>query len=274
MHWLFFLAASQAWGSTVYVQTNLVSDIPGLAQSTDPNLKNPWGVSFSATNPFLGVRRSNERFHALPGHRKHSKFKDRIGSRKADRHGRQFDYWFYRGRRKRRRFHFLDTWRIHLWAWNSANGNVAQQAAAVANASFTGLALANNGSGKFLYAANNAGAGGIDVFNSSFALVTLSGSFTDPNVPAFNSIFGSGYVPYNIQNINGQLFVEYSNFKLGLGAVSIFDANGNFIQELIPPGGTQLNEPWGIAMAPASFRGFWRRHTAGWQFRKRSDQRL
>ena len=27
-----------------YVQTNLVSDIPGLAAHTDPNLKNPWGT--------------------------------------------------------------------------------------------------------------------------------------------------------------------------------------------------------------------------------------
>jgi hypothetical protein len=28
-----------------YVQTNLVSDIPGLAAHTDPNLRNPWGTS-------------------------------------------------------------------------------------------------------------------------------------------------------------------------------------------------------------------------------------
>src|SRR5437879_13844368 len=28
-----------------YVQTNLVSDVPGLAKVTDPNLKNPWGTS-------------------------------------------------------------------------------------------------------------------------------------------------------------------------------------------------------------------------------------
>src|SRR5579862_3360997 len=35
-----------------YTQTNLVSDIPGLATITDPNLKNPWGVSFSGTSPF------------------------------------------------------------------------------------------------------------------------------------------------------------------------------------------------------------------------------
>src|SRR5215471_12077734 len=34
------------------VQTNLVSDIPGLATITDPALKNPWGVSHSSTSPF------------------------------------------------------------------------------------------------------------------------------------------------------------------------------------------------------------------------------
>jgi hypothetical protein len=37
---------------TLYNQTNLVSDIPGLAAVTDPNLKNPWGVSFTAASPF------------------------------------------------------------------------------------------------------------------------------------------------------------------------------------------------------------------------------
>src|SRR5438270_4835857 len=35
-----------------YTQTNLVSDIPGLAANTDPNLKNPWGLSFLPTSPF------------------------------------------------------------------------------------------------------------------------------------------------------------------------------------------------------------------------------
>ncbi len=28
-----------------FAQTNLVSDVPGLAKVTDPNLKNPWGTS-------------------------------------------------------------------------------------------------------------------------------------------------------------------------------------------------------------------------------------
>src|ERR1700732_4332751 len=34
-----------------FVQTNLSSDIPMLAANTDPNLHNPWGISFSAGSP-------------------------------------------------------------------------------------------------------------------------------------------------------------------------------------------------------------------------------
>ena len=33
-------------------QTNLVSDIPGLAKLTDPDLVNAWGISFGPTSPF------------------------------------------------------------------------------------------------------------------------------------------------------------------------------------------------------------------------------
>ena len=35
-----------------YTQTNLVSDIPGLAKITDSDLQNPWGVSFFGRAPF------------------------------------------------------------------------------------------------------------------------------------------------------------------------------------------------------------------------------
>src|SRR3954451_18049604 len=34
------------------LQTNLVSDLPGVAQVQDPNLVNPWGISESGTSPF------------------------------------------------------------------------------------------------------------------------------------------------------------------------------------------------------------------------------
>src|SRR6202011_879704 len=32
-------------------QTNLVSDLPGMAATTDPNLVNPWGISAAPTSP-------------------------------------------------------------------------------------------------------------------------------------------------------------------------------------------------------------------------------
>src|SRR5215467_15696294 len=40
-----------AAGANHYTQHNLVSDIPGVADQTDPNLVNPWGLSSSPTSP-------------------------------------------------------------------------------------------------------------------------------------------------------------------------------------------------------------------------------
>src|SRR5439155_21351929 len=45
-----FLLAPQA-DAQFYRQTNLVSDISGMAALTDPLLVNPWGMSSSATSP-------------------------------------------------------------------------------------------------------------------------------------------------------------------------------------------------------------------------------
>jgi hypothetical protein len=44
--------ASTCLRADSFTQTNLVSDVPNLAANADPNLKNPWGVAFSATSPF------------------------------------------------------------------------------------------------------------------------------------------------------------------------------------------------------------------------------
>src|ERR1044071_3574462 len=64
---------------------------------------------------------------------------------------------------------------------------------------YTGLAI--NQAQDRLYAANSAGTGGINVFDSSFAPVSLgAGAFTDPNLPA-------GYVPFNVRDIGGKVYV-------------------------------------------------------------------
>ena len=38
------------------MQTNIVSDLPGVAPIQDTNLKNPWGMSFSGTSPIYQGR--------------------------------------------------------------------------------------------------------------------------------------------------------------------------------------------------------------------------
>jgi uncharacterized protein (TIGR03118 family) len=234
-----------------YIQNNLVSDIPGDAAVTDSNLKNPWGISFSPTSPlWISDQATNvstlyqangtpiSLVVSVPGGPTGQVFNSAGAGNFLD--GASASSFIF------------STLGGSIYAWNGANGTTAQLEASAPGAAFTGLALDNNGSGNFLYAANAAGAGGIDVFNSSFAAASLAGTFVDPNLPA-------GYVPYNIQMIGGLLYVEYTNTAnpraLGSGAVSVFDANGNFLQELISPGG-QLDDPWGIVMAPAGFGSF------------------
>jgi uncharacterized protein (TIGR03118 family) len=137
--------------------------------------------------------------------------------------------------------------------WNGGAGTTAVQMAATPGAIYTGLAQASNASGTFLYAANSAPGGDrIDVFNSAWQATTLSGHFTDPTLPA-------GLVPFNIQNIGGNLFVTYASLGPGGtpmpgGVVSEFDANGNFIKRIATGG--SLFAPWGVVIAPAGFGGF------------------
>ncbi|HEY9101585.1 TIGR03118 family protein [Chitinimonas sp.] len=117
---------------------------------------------------------------------------------------------------------------------------------------YTGLALLNQGGSNLLFAADFHN-GKIDVFDSSFAQISVMGGFKDANLPA-------GYAPYNIQALGGQLYVTYakqdakaedSTVGAGLGLVDVFDGNGSLLKRLVS--GEKLNAPWGLAMAPTNF---------------------
>jgi len=132
-------------------------------------------------------------------------------------------------------------------AWNGGAGTQAVMMATTPGANYTGLALANN----TLYAANFTTGGGINVFDATFTPTALSGKFTDPNLP-------SGYAPFNIQNINGMLYVEYAKVTAGVpvaqpgggGYVDEFDTNGNLVRRLVSNG--SLDAPWGVAVIPGT----------------------
>src|SRR5581483_7682111 len=207
-----------------FLQTNLVSDISGMAAVTDPNLKDPWGVSFSPTSPIWVSDRAtgvSTLYNALgapqggplivtvpPGAPLGPTGQVFAGGTNFRLNGNAVNFIF-------------DTLGGTVAAWNG--GTTATVMATTAGASYTGLALANN----TLYAANFTAGGGINVFDSTFAATTLPGHFVDPNAIA-------GYAPFNIQNIGGTLYVEYAKVTPGVpvalpgggGYVDEFDTNG------------------------------------------------
>ncbi len=117
------------------------------------------------------------------------------------------------------------------------------------------MALATNGSNSYLYATDFHN-GTVDVFDSTFTKVSLTGSFTDPGLP-------SGFAPFGIQASGGKLYVTYAMQDAakhddvpcpGCGFVDVFKTDGTFVQRLVSMGA--LNSPWGLAWAPGNFGKF------------------
>jgi hypothetical protein len=97
----------------------------------------------------------------------------------------------------------------------------------------------------------------VDVYDRNFNPTTLSGSFSDPKLPA-------GLAPHGIHVIGNQIFVAYAMQDAakhdaqpgaGLGQVDIFDTNGNFVSTLVAAGG-KINAPWGVVGTTATFGAF------------------
>lgn len=147
------------------------------------------------------------------------------------------------------------------WAPN-VNPNAAllavdnAQGGGTSRAIYKGLALGGNGTTHLLYATDFHNAR-VDVFDGTFKPVTLSaGAFVDPHVP-------HGFAPFGIQAINGDIYVTYAKQDgdaeddvagRGLGFVDVYDPNGKLVRRLIDH--SELNAPWGLALAPASFGRF------------------
>jgi uncharacterized protein (TIGR03118 family) len=244
----------------VYQQTNLVSDLPGIASVQDPNLVNPWGFATSPASPFwvannhTGVAtlyNSSGVPQALV-----VTVPSAGGSTPGSPTGIVFNGSsdFQVGTGMPAHFIFA-TEDGTISGWNSGTAAVLEVNNSASNAVYKGLAIGNNGTANFLYAANFH-AGRVDVFNGTYTPVVSIGGFTDPNLPV-------GYAPFDIQNIGGVLFVTYALQDaaahddvpgLGHGFINRFDLNGNLLGRFASRG--TLNSPWGLALAPAGFGAF------------------
>jgi len=251
-----------------YVQHNLVSDIRGRADHFDPNLVNPWGISFNPTGPFWISDNGTGVTTVYDGHGRPAPMGKPLivtippplgGTPPSAPTGQVFNgtggFALTPGLPALFIFATEDG---TISGWNPTV-NSTQAILKVDRASFgavyKGLAIAAGPAGVHLYAANFR-AGAIEVFDTDFNLVTLAGIFFDPTIPA-------GFAPFNIRNINGELFVTYAKQDgarhddvagPGNGFVNVFDTNGVFLRRFASAG--TLNSPWGVVHAPAGFGAF------------------
>ncbi len=248
------VAGDRAEGA--YRQTNLVSDVPGMAPVTDPNLVNPWGISSSPTSP-MWVSDNNAGVSTIyngagqtarppvsiprPDGTDGGTPTGTVFSGTADFHADLFLFATEDGT---------------IAGWKRTDGNRARiekdRSTVGAGAVYKGLAIGSSATGSHLYAANFR-FGTIEVFDTNFNLVTLNGSFTDARIPA-------GFAPFNVQNLAGRLYVSYARQKKDKhddlagphsGFVDVYDLDGHLLQRLVRRGA--LNSPWGLAIAPATF---------------------
>ena len=163
-----------------------MSDIPGLATITDPALVNPWGISQSPTSPFWTSNQgtNTSTLYAVTGGTNVVKVNVNpppdgfVGiptttgrPAGADRSGQQHQHRLVpvdaRHAHHIRPFHLRQPERHHFRLGGRPDSTVE---ATTPGAVYTGLAI--NAAQDRLYAANSAG-GRIDVFDSSFAPVSL-----------------------------------------------------------------------------------------------------
>lgn len=250
--------------ATAYKQTNIISDGAVPALVVDPNFVDPWGISIGQA---FWINANVTGFDYVTDASGNIQFKATIppasGTGPGSPTGTVFvsgapagSFMLSNGQPAVFLFSSLDG-TISGWNLNST-GNVAEIKLnrSANHAVYTDMALLTNSNGTYILAANFGAGHSVEVYDSNFNTVALSGPFTDPNLPA-------GYAPYATHVIGGKVYVTYmlrdtttfqETLGAGTGIVDVFDANGQFVKRAITGG--NLNAPWGMALAPAGFGRF------------------
>ncbi len=275
-----------------YTQTNLVSDIPGMAVTTDPNLVNPWGLARSTTTPwwvsdngkgvstlYNGAGAKQALTVTIPAPPSGAPPSAPTG---VVFNGSATDFLLSAG--VSAKFIFV-TEDGTISGWNSGATAVLK----VDNSSsavYKGVTTADINGARYLYATNFR-SGHVEVYDTNFQPVHLprvgdshgdwdhdgdrdhdrdrhgEEPFDDDSIPR-------GYAPFNVQNIGGSLFVTYAKQDRarhddvageGFGFVDIFTPSGKLEERL--EHGPWFNSPWGIVWAPRDFGEFSNRVLVG-----------
>jgi uncharacterized protein (TIGR03118 family) len=236
-------------------QTNIVSDQKGVAEATDPNLVNAWGLAFNpigvawVSSAGKGLSQVyNEEGEVLlsvtippaPGAQPPSSptgqvFNGTDGAFLNDR----FIFVTEQGT--------VAGWQPSLESTAALRANNAG-----IEAIYKGVAIAKAGEELRLYATDFHNAR-VDVFDSKYQPLGSCQGFLDDQIP-------TGFAPFNIFTYQNLLFVSYAKQDAdkeddvagaGNGFLDVFDPDGRLVERLISGGA--LNSPWGMAVAPSNF---------------------
>ena len=245
-----------------YQQTNLVSNVDGLAQFTDPDLVNPWGLAASAGSPWWVADNGTGLSTLYNGAGVKQGLIVTVATPPGDTDpatptGIVFngspDFQIVPGAipNTAARFIFV-TEDGTISGWRSGTASVLKINNS-GSAIYKGVTIAQSGTANRLYIANFF-TGSVDVFDANYLPVTMpAGAFTDPTLP-------EGFAPFNVQNINANVYVAFAKQDEDkedevagrkLGYVDVFDGDGNLLQRF--ENGPWMNAPWGLALAPADF---------------------
>jgi uncharacterized protein (TIGR03118 family) len=250
--------------STAFAETDLVSNIAGRAQFTDPNLVNPWGMSYAPSGEYWISDNGAGKTTLYDGQGNVSSLVVGVpppSGSPAGTVGTPTGTVYNSTGGFGGGFFLFASEDGTISSWTGGSNTIVEvdnsaQPSSVDGAVYKGLAIGTNSANQPLLYAANFRAGTIDVFDSTFHATTVSGGFTDPNIP-------SGYAPFNIENLGGQLYVTYALQDAakadqvsgaGHGFVDVFNTDGVLQSQLVAGG--VLNSPWGVAIAPSNYGTF------------------
>jgi uncharacterized protein (TIGR03118 family) len=264
------LLPTMAWAQH-YKQTNLVSNLSGVAPTRDPNLQNAWGLVHGPSTPWwvsnnaggtstlytgagaivpLVVTIPNAPSQPAPGSPTGVMFNGSLTD-------------------------FLLAPRMPaIFLWVTEDGTVqgwnpgVEPTTAVIEvdnsrvpnptngAVYKGATIAEIFGKKFILAANFR-SGRVDVFDTDFKQRAISEEkFEDDHIPR-------GFAPFNVQGYGPNIYVTYARQDAakhdpvggaGLGFVDIFSSKGRLLARL--EHGNWFNAPWGVVLTPADFGEF------------------
>ena len=250
------LAALFGLQTLAFAQYNvhtLTSNQPGKAPNNDPHLVNAWGLTSAAASPFWVSDQVTGLSTLYNAQGAPQQLVVAIPSATGEGPGSPTGIVFNGSQDFVVKAHDLSGPALFIFAtldgtisgWNPTvdlTHAILAPHQPTSGAVYTGLAIASDIN--WIYAADAAG-GKVDVYDGKFNPIF---TFTDPEVPG-------NFTPYGIRVIGNKVFVTFASpTDVPGGVVDVFDEFGNFVKRLITNG--PLNQPWGLALAPANFGKF------------------